>query len=125
MTSQGPGSSWPPPGPDQQPLGGPPAAPQAAPQGTGFGKVFLASAVWAGVNLVVTLLVTGPPPSSEAAGAFVGGLIIPVLLAALITWAIARRPNPRRPQGWSFGMLVLLALPFYLVLRLVAAVGGG
>jgi hypothetical protein len=87
--------------------------------------VFLASAVWAGVNLVAALLVAGPPSSSEAAGAFVGALIIPVLLAALITWAIARRPSPSRPQGWSFGMLVLLALPFYLVLRLVAAVGGG
>lgn len=58
----------------------------------------------------------GQPPSASVAGAYVGGLQIPVLLAALATWLIARR----RAGGWPFWQLVLLALPFYLMIRLLA-----
>ncbi len=69
--------------------------------------------------MVLTLAITGPPPSAEAAGAFIGALLIPTLLAALTTWLIARR----RPHAWRFLLLVLLALPFYLLIRVLAAAG--
>ncbi|MQA13423.1 MAG: hypothetical protein GEV09_04390 [Pseudonocardiaceae bacterium] len=80
---------------------------------TGFGSALLAALVWAGVNLILTIAIIGPPPSAEAAGAYTFGLLVPVLLAALITWAIARR------RDWAFWQLVLLALPFYLIIRVL------
>ncbi len=94
---------------------------QANPSGrrTGFGIALLAALVWPAANLVVTLAIAGSPPSAGAAGAFTGALLIPTLVAALATWLIARR----RPHGWRFPLLVLLALPFYLVIRVLAATG--
>jgi hypothetical protein len=85
--------------------------------GTSYGTALLATLVWAGVNLAVTLVVAGGPPSSRAAGALVGSLLASSLLAALITWLVARR----RP--WAFPQLVALALPFFLLFRLLSAVG--
>lgn len=85
---------------------------------TGFGSALLAALVWAGVNLILTLAIIGLPPSAEAAGVYTVGLLVPVLLAALITWAIARR------RDWAFWKLVLLALPFYLILRVVLGGAG-
>lgn len=87
---------------------------------TGFGTALLAVLVWAGVNLILTLAIIGLPPSAHAAGAYTVGLIVPMLLAALATWLIARR----RVGGWPFWQLALLALPFYLVLRIVLAGAG-
>jgi hypothetical protein len=58
----------------------------------------------------------GPPASGYALGRVIGGTIVPVLLASLPVWLIARR----RP--WVFWQLVLLALPFYGVFRLLTAV---
>lgn len=127
----------PPPGQDpQQPFPGQPYPPaqgyppgqpypgqQPPPPGrrTNFGTALLATLVWPAVNLVLTLAIVGPPPSAEAAGAFIGALLIPTLVAALATWLIARR----RRAPWKFPLLVLLALPFYLLIRVLAAAGGG
>jgi hypothetical protein len=72
------------------------------------------------VSLIVVLLTVGPPPSARAAGAFTAGLLIPTLLAALVTGLIARRVH--RPHGWPFWQLVLLALPVSLFFRLLLAV---
>lgn len=107
-------SSWPQrPYPGQQP---PPSA-----RRTGFGLAFLAALVWPMVNTLVTLIVSGPPPTAGLAGQYVGSLLIPTLLAALAVWLIARR----RRQPWRFPLLVVLALPFYLVLRVLTMAGGG
>ncbi len=80
----------------------------------------MATLVWLAVNVVLTLAISGLPSSAEAAGAFAGALVSATLLAALVTWLIARRS----PQGWRFPLLVLLALPFYLVVRVLAEAGG-
>lgn len=105
----------------QQPYPGPahPGQPPRPGRKTGFGTALLAALVWPAVNVVLTLAISGLPPSAEAAGAFIGALLIPTLLAALATWLIARR----RPHGWRFPLLVLLALPFYLLVRVLAVAG--
>jgi len=108
--------------PGQQPYPGPAypgQQPHRAGRKTGFGTALLAALVWPAVNVVLTLAITGPPPSAEATGAFIGALLIPTFLAALATWLIARR----RPHGWRFPLLVLLALPFYLLIRVLAMAG--
>ncbi len=109
------------PQPGQHPQQPPYPGQQPYPPGrrTGFGIALLAALVWAAVNLVLSLTISGPPPSAAAAGAFVGALLIPTLVAALATWLIARRRSP----SWRFPLLVLLALPFYLVIRVLAAAG--
>jgi hypothetical protein len=101
----------PPPVPSPAPLAGRAARP-------GYRRALLATLVWAGVNLIVTLLVSGPPPSPRAAGAFTGALLFVTLVAGLITSRIARRV---RPHGWPFWQLLLLALPFYLILRVISS----
>lgn len=115
-----PNRSW----ESQQPYPGPlHQRPQpAGPTGgrSGFGSALSAALVWVGVNVVLTLAIVGLPPSPEALGAYMFGLIVPLLLGALVTWLIARR----RPGGWPFWQLVLLALPFYLIFRIVVAGAG-
>jgi hypothetical protein len=86
---------------------------------TGFGAALGAAAVWAGVNLVLVLVVTGAPPSTTDVARFLAALLVPTLLAALAVWLIARR------RVWPFWLLVLAAAPFFWVLRAVAAQAGG
>lgn len=92
-------------------------------RGPSYGRALLATLVWAALSIVALFVFLGPPGSSEAAGRAVGALLIPSLLAALVTWRLARRVATR-----SFWQLVLLALPAFLVLRLLLgalqAVGG-
>jgi hypothetical protein len=102
-----------------------PAPPPAPPQpraakgpNTGFGAALLASAAWAVVDLVAALAV-GAPDAAQDAGRFLGAMLVPVLIAALGTWLVART----RQAGWRFWQLALLALPFFLVLRLLFVVG--
>lgn len=83
-------------------------------RGNGFGRVFLAALVWAGVVLLVLIVTAGAPGSAEGAGAAVGALVIPSLLAALAVWLITR--NRAR---WGFVKLALLALPFFFLVRLL------
>jgi hypothetical protein len=97
-----------------------PAAPEPAPAPVGkprtrtrFRAALGAAAVWAAVNLVLALVVSGAAGSAEALGRFVGGLVVPTLLAALVVWAIARR------RGWPFWLLVVVAAPLFWVLRAV------
>jgi hypothetical protein len=112
--------------------GGPPYpgplenAPQQPQARTPYLHALGASAVWAGVNLVIALAVNvgarGLAPSGRAIGAIIGGCIIPMLIASLAVWLITRR------RRWSFVRLVFLALPFFFVVRLVlgaASVGAG
>lgn len=111
-------------GEPQQPYPGPahqnPQPPGPAGGRTGFGSALSAALVWVGVNVVLTLAILGLPPSARAVGVYMFGLIVPLLLAALVTWLIARR----RPGGWPFWQLALLALPFYLIFRIVVAGAG-
>lgn len=86
---------------------------------TGYGRALLASAVWAVVNLVLIVVVSGPPPSPRDAGSLTFGLLAPTLLGALVTWLIARRR-----VGWPFWLVVLLALPFYAILRVFFSAAG-
>jgi hypothetical protein len=97
-----------------------PATPEPAPAPVGrprertrFRAALGAAAVWALVNLVLVLVILGAPGSAQALGMFVGGLVVPTLLAALVVWAIARR------RGWPFWLLVVVALPLFCVLRAV------
>ena len=113
------------PGPDHFPPHAPmpgappyPAAPEPGPPPVGrpptrtrFSAALGAAAVWALVNLVLVLVVTGPPGSAGSLGQFLGGLIVATLLAALALWGISRR------RGWSFWLLVLVAAPLFWVLR--------
>ena len=80
---------------------------------TRFVTALGAAAVWAVLNFVLVAAVAGPPPGAGALGEFVGALIVPTLLAALVVWAIARR------RAWAFWLLVLLAAPLFWVLRAV------
>ncbi|MBC3189651.1 hypothetical protein H7X46_01035 [Pseudonocardia sp. C8] len=91
----------------------------AAGGGNGFGRSVLAAACWAAVSLILTFAVAGAPPSAEAAGRVTGSLLVATLLAALVTWLIVRRR-----ARWAFWKLALLALPFFLVLRVLGSVPG-
>jgi hypothetical protein len=90
----------------------------------GYGRSLLASLVWSGVNYVLIIAVAvaqlGPGFSPEIAGYAFGSVLIPALVGALPVWLIARR----RVTGMSFWGLVALALPFFVLVRLVIAVGG-
>jgi hypothetical protein len=97
-----------------------PAAPEPAPAPvatprtrTRFRAALGAATVWAAVNLVLVLVVSGAAGSAEALGRSVGGLVVPTLLAALAVWMIARR------RGWPFWLLVVVAAPLFWVLRAV------
>lgn len=93
--------------------------PPVGPAGrTGYPKALGATAVWALVNLVLVLAVTGPPPSAEAFGGLVGTLLFATLLAALPVWAIRRR------RATSMLLLTALALPFFVVLRVITNLPG-
>lgn len=85
---------------------------------TRYPRALGAASVWAAVNLVVVLVVNGPAPSAEALGRVVGSLLLAALLAALGTWLVLRR------RARAFWVVVLVALPFFVVLRLLTAVGG-
>ncbi len=84
---------------------------------TGYGYSPLATLIWAGANLALILVLLGPPASARTLGAVIGSLVIAAFLAAVGTWLVART----RATPWPFRQLVLLALPFFLVLRVVLA----
>lgn len=84
----------------------------------GYGRSLLASLACAGVNLLVIIIVVGAPPSARAAGYVIGSLLATAAIAALPVWLIART----RSSGWPFWQLALLALPFFLVLRVALTV---
>ncbi|WP_142048095.1 hypothetical protein [Pseudonocardia kunmingensis] len=89
-------------------------APVARPRArTRFRAALGATAVWAAVNVVLVLLVSGAPDGAEALGRFVGGLLVVTSAAALALWLVARR------RTWSFWMLVVVAAPLFWVLRAV------
>jgi hypothetical protein len=110
--------------PPHAPMPGAPPYPQAPeqspppigqpPPGTRFRAALGAAAAWAAVNLVLVLLVLGPPGNARVLGAFLGALVVTTVLAALIVWLIARR------RGWPFWLLALLAAPVFWVLRALA-----
>jgi hypothetical protein len=99
--------------------GAPPYPPDVAPPpppithgttGTGIGRALLAAGAWAIVNLGLVLLVDGLPAAADL-GRFVLGLVVPTLLTAVAVRLVART------CPWSFGMLLLVAAPFFWVLR--------
>lgn len=85
---------------------------------TGYLRALAATAVWAVANLVVVLVVAGPAPSPEALGRVVGALLLAAVLAAVGVWLVLRR------RKRAFWVVLLVALPFFLVLRLLSAAGG-
>jgi len=102
-----------------------PAAPEPAPadppgptpsRSNSFGRNLLAALVWVVLLLVVAVAVN--PDGAERAGELFGRFFVAGLLAALVGWLITRR---RRP--WPYWRLVLLALPFFLLFRLLAEAG--
>ena len=90
--------------------------PSAAP--TDYSRALRAAAVWAAFSLVMTLVLAGPPPSAGPAIRAVGSLVATALVTGLLVWPLART---RRP----FWLLLLLALPAFLAVRLVLAVATG
>lgn len=95
-----------------------PPPPVAQQTGTGYPRTLGATAVWAGINLTLVLVVSGPAPSARAFGGLVGVLFITAALAALVVWAIMRK------RAVSFLVLVAVALPFFVLFRLVSGLTG-
>lgn len=62
----------------------------------------------------------GPPPSASAFGLVAGSMAVHALLAALPVWLVARR----RATGWPWWRLLLLALPCFLLVRLLLSTIG-
>jgi hypothetical protein len=98
------------PEPEPAPVGRPPAR-------TRFRTALGATALWAAVNVVLVLLVSGPPDDAQALGRLTGALLVATLPAALVLWLVARR------RAWSFWLLVAAAAPLYWVLRAVLLAG--
>lgn len=85
---------------------------------TPFPLALVATLVWAAVNLVLVLVVSGLPPSAALMGRTVGSVALTALFAAVVTWVVARR------HGWAFRVLLLVAAPCYWVLRALTSVPG-
>lgn len=85
---------------------------------TRFTLALLATLVWAAVNLVLVVVVSGVAPSAELMGRTVGSVALTAAFAAVVTWVVARR------HGWAFWVLLLVAAPFYWVLRALTSVPG-
>ncbi|WP_162829990.1 hypothetical protein [Amycolatopsis palatopharyngis] len=105
----------PPPFPPPYPAPGqfpqPPASyPKRTSGTTSFGRCLLASLVWVGVTLVISFAALGPPSSGRALGQVLGGMLIPLLLAALTTWLFFRRKHT------AFWILAITALPAFVIL---------
>lgn len=106
----GPAAHAPMPGAPPRPASEEHAAPR-----TPFPLALAATLVWAAVNLVLVVVVSGLPPSAELMGRTVGGLLITALFAAVLTWVVAHR------HGWALWVLLLVAAPFYWALRVLTA----
>jgi hypothetical protein len=102
-----------PPYPSARDHGPPPVG--RPPRRMRFAVALGAVAVWAAVNLVLVLAVAGAPGSPRSFGSFIGALVVPTVLAALVVWAIARR------RRWPFWLLVLVAAPIFWALRAALA----
>jgi hypothetical protein len=73
-------------------------------------RPLLAAALWGVLNVVLVFAVAGAPPSARALGALAGMVVVAVLVAAALTWLVARR----RP--WPFWALLLVTgLAFWVV----------
>lgn len=90
----------------------PPAPVNEPAPGTGFLRTVLAAGVWALVDLLLVLVVLGPPTGSAAAR-LAAGLVVTVLLTALGMWPAARR------RAWGFGLLLLATAPVFWILRAI------
>lgn len=95
--------------PDIEP---PPPQVGRPPTGASLGRAFLAAGVWAMIALGLVLLVDGAPAAADL-GRFVLALIAPTVLTAPAIRVVART------RAWSFWMLLLVAAPFFWVLRAV------
>lgn len=89
-----------------------PPPPVGEPRRTRYRSALLAAVVWAVVDLGVVVVVAGPFASP---GAVAGGLLVPAVAASLPTGLVVRR------RGWPFWAVVLMAAPFYGVLRFATA----
>lgn len=78
---------------------------------TAYPLALVAALVWAAVDIVLVLIVAGLPPSAQLAGRTVGAVSVTVVIAGTGTWLVARK------HPWAFWVLVLVAAPFYWVLR--------
>ncbi|NMH81474.1 hypothetical protein [Pseudonocardia xinjiangensis] len=85
---------------------------------TGILAALGAAAVWAGVNVVLVLVVAGAPAAGSDVARLVGALLVPTLIAALVVWLVARH------RAWSFWLLVLAAAPVFWVLRALSTLFG-
>jgi len=104
-----------PPYPAAEELPPPPVGERAA--GTGFGRPMLAAALWGVVNVVLVLLVSGPPPSGAAGWALGGMIVASVLVAGILTWVVARR------HAWPFWVLLLVTGLLFWVVRVATTAG--
>ncbi|MEJ3654262.1 hypothetical protein WEH80_14950 [Actinomycetes bacterium KLBMP 9759] len=124
---QYPGPPWSPnPGPNdhgpypQSPHQPAPYQPPYAEQPTGrtsFWKAWGAGVMWAGVHLilamVVNIAVQGGAPTGHWLGFMIGSALIPSLVAGLAAWGFLRRKQV------SFVVVAAVALPFYFIVRAV------
>lgn len=114
------GSPQPPPsygGPAHPPHGDPHRPPAGR---TSYPAALGAAAVWGGILLVITMAVGFSTVGIDALnklGYMIGLMLAPTLIASLPVWLITRR------RSFSFGILILIALPFVVVLRALSAVG--
>jgi hypothetical protein len=81
---------------------------------TGFLPVLGAAVVWALVDVLLVLVVLGPP-AGAAAARLAAGLALTAAVTAAAVWALARR------RAWSFGLLLLATAPvFWILLAIVS-----
>ncbi len=78
---------------------------------TGFLRSLGAALVWAAATVVLVAVVAGSRLTAYGLGEAVGGAVFGAVIAAVPTWLVARR------RGWPFWGVVLVAAPFYWVLR--------
>jgi hypothetical protein len=86
----------------------PPAAPR--PPGLTTGRAFAVAATWAAVSVVAALVIGGAPSPGDL-GLFLLALGAPTLLTALAVRFVGR------VRAWPFWLLVVVAAPFFWVLR--------
>ncbi len=84
---------------------------------TGFLRSLGATLVWAAAAVVLVAAVAGSRLTTYALGYAIGGAAVAAVAAAVPTWLILRR------RARAYWVVLLVALPFYVVLRVIIPAG--
>jgi hypothetical protein len=103
------------PGAPPYPATPPPAPPAPPGPDPGLSRSFAAAAAWALVNFALLFAIAWPPPAATEIGIVLLTLVAPTVLTAFALRFVASG------RGWRFWLLLIVALPLFVMLRALQA----